>query len=138
VPVDLTTLRGVPLFAGVGDDVLRHVLEVAEERVFPAGEVLMRASQPGSSVFVILEGLVVVDDPGNDPIEVGSGEFVGELALLVPDAVRSAWVRARTDLHCLVIDGGDFQQLLQTEPRIALTMLPVVARRLYRSRRRID
>jgi len=90
-----------------------------------------------SDVFVILDGVVTVDDPGHDPIELGAGEFVGELALLVPDAVRSAWVRAKTDIRCLVISGDDFQQLLRDEPRIALAMLPVVARRLWRSRRGI-
>src|SRR5262245_55693725 len=131
----LTTLRGMPLFAGLGDDVLQRVLEVAVEHEFPAGEVLTRASEKGSDVFVILEGTVTVDDPGHEPIELGPGEFVGELALLVPDAVRSAWVRAKTDLRCLVISGDDFKSLLEYEPRIALTMLPVVARRLYRSRR---
>ena len=137
MPDELSKLKRLTLFAGVSDGALERVLDVAVERVVPAGEVLMRASEPGANVFVILEGMVVVDDPGNDPIEVGPGEFVGELALLVPDAVRSAWVRAKTDLRCLVISGDDFRSLLEYEPRIALTMLPVVARRLYRSRRTI-
>jgi CRP-like cAMP-binding protein len=133
----VTTLRGMPLFEGLGDDVLQRVLEVGVEHQYPAGEVLTRASEEGSDVFVILDGVVTVDDPGHDPIELGAGEFVGELALLVPDAVRSAWVRAKTDIRCLVISGDDFQQLLRDEPRIALAMLPVVARRLWRSRRGI-
>jgi len=132
---ELTTLRDVPLFAGLPDDVLRRVLGAVVELEVPAGEVLTRASEPGSSIFVILQGSVVVDDPGGSPIELGPGEFVGELALLVPEAVRSAWVRARTDLRCLEIRGDDFRRLLEDEPRIALTMLPVVARRLWRSRR---
>ncbi len=62
------------------------------------------------------------------------GEFVGELALLVPDSVRSARVRAVTDVRCLAIGAGDFRQLLDDEPRIALAMLPVVAERLWRAR----
>jgi len=132
---ELTTLRGVPLFSGLSDDVLRRVLGAVVELEVPAGEVLTRASEPGSSIFVILEGSVVVDDPGGSPIELGPGEFVGELALLVPEAVRSAWVRTRTDLRCLEIRGDEFRRLLEDEPRIALTMLPVVARRLWRSRR---
>src|ERR1041384_1533876 len=113
----LSTLRAMPLFEGLGDDVLHRVLEVGVEHQYPAGEVLARASEEGSDVFVILEGVVTVDDPGNDPMGPGAGEFVGDLALLVPDAVRSAWVRAKTDLSCLVISGDDFQQLLPDEPR---------------------
>jgi CRP/FNR family cyclic AMP-dependent transcriptional regulator len=137
MPDELTALRGQPLFAGLGDDVLRQVLDVAAVLEVPPGEVLTRASEQGHDIFVIIEGSVAVDDPGNDPIELGPGEFVGELALLVPDAVRSAWVRARTDLRCLAISGDDFQALLEAEPRIALNMLPVVARRLWRSRRSV-
>jgi CRP-like cAMP-binding protein len=132
VPDELSKLKRLTLFAGVSDGALERVLDVAVERVVPAGEVLMRASEPGANVFVILEGMVVVDDPGNDPIEVGPGEFVGELALLVPEAVRSAWVRAMTDLRCLAIEGDDFRHLLEDEPRIALTMLPLLARRFWR------
>jgi CRP-like cAMP-binding protein len=135
VGAQLGTLRELPLFAGIGDDVLGRVLEVADDLQVPPGQVLTRASERASDIFVILEGTVAVDDPGNDPIQLGAGEFVGELALLVPDAVRSAWVRASTDLHYLAISGDDFQELLEAEPRIALNMLPVVARRLWRSRR---
>jgi CRP-like cAMP-binding protein len=132
MPDQLTALRDVPLFAGLDDDGLRRVLDVAVERVVPAGEVLARASEAGASMFVILQGSVVVENPGRDPIELGAGEFVGELALLIPEAVRSAWVRARTDLHCLEISGDDFERLLEDEPRIALTMLPLLARRFWR------
>jgi len=135
VGAQLATLRDLPLFVGIGDDVLERVLEVAADLQVGPGVVLTRASERTSDIFVILDGKVAVDDPGNDPIELGAGEFVGELALLVPDAVRSAWVRAATDLHYLAISRDDFRDLLETEPRIALNMLPVVARRLWRSRR---
>jgi CRP-like cAMP-binding protein len=67
-------------------------------------------------------------------IQVGPGEFVGELALLVPEATRSARVRAKTDVRCLAIFAGDFGQLLEDEPRIAVAMLPVLAERLWNAR----
>ena len=79
-------------------------------------------------MFVIEEGSVIVEARGHIAIELGAGEFVGELALLVPDSVRSARVRAITDVRCLAIGAADFRQLLEDEPRIALAMLPVVAR----------
>ena len=42
----------------------------------------------------------------------------------------AARVRAETDVRCLAIGREDFARLLDSEPRIAVAMLPVLARRL--------
>ena len=132
---ELARLRALPLFAGLGDDALRRVRACAVELEVAAGQTLARADDPGSGMFVIEEGTVVVEGRGRHVIELGPGEFVGELALLVPEAIRAARVRAKTDVRCLAISRGDFERLLEDEPRIALAMLPVVAGRLWRARR---
>jgi CRP-like cAMP-binding protein len=131
---EIAFLRPLPLFASLDDDGLRRVASVSVELDVPAGQVLVHAGDPGSGIFVILTGTAVVEARGEAMIEVGPGEFVGELALLVPEATRSARVRAKTDVRCLAIFAGDFQQLLEDEPRIALAMLPVLAERLWRAR----
>ena len=131
---DLAQLRALPLFADLDDDALRRVSELAVELDIPAGQVLVHAGDPGSGLFVILAGTAVVEARGEPLIEVGPGEFVGELALLVPEATRSARVRANTDVRCLAIFAEDFRNLLADEPRIALAMLPVLAERLWRAR----
>jgi CRP-like cAMP-binding protein len=137
VPADdpLARLRGLPLFAGLSDEVLRRILERAVELEVPAGQTLARADDPGAGMFVIEEGTVVVEARGQVEIELGPGEFVGELALLVPEARRAARVRAKSRVRCLALSRADFEELLEEEPRIAVSMLPVVARRLWRARR---
>jgi CRP-like cAMP-binding protein len=132
---ELDRLRALPLFAKLSDDALRRVRELVVELEVEAGQTLARADDPGSGMFVIEEGTVVVEGRGRHVIELGPGEFVGELALLVPEAIRAARVRAKTDVRCLAIGRADFEQLLEEEPRIALAMLPVVAQRLWRARR---
>jgi len=131
---DIADLRALPLFSRLDDEGLRRVAGLAVELEIPAGQVLVHAGDPGSGLFVILTGTAVVETRGETMIEVGPGEFVGELALLVPKAMRSARVRAKSDVRCLAIFGGDFQELLEDEPRIALAMLPVVAERLWSTR----
>lgn len=131
---EIAFLRPLPLFASLDDDGLRRVASVSVELDVPAGQVLVHAGDPGSGIFVILTGTAVVEARGETMIEVGPGEFVGELALLVPEATRSARVRAKSDVRCLAIFAGDFQALLQDEPRIALAMLPVLAERLWQAR----
>jgi len=131
---DIAELRALPLFSRLDDAGLRRVADRAVELEIPAGQVLVHADDPGSGLFVILAGTALVEARGETLIEVGPGEFVGELALLVPQATRSARVRAKSDVRCLAFFAGDFQELLEDEPGIALAMLPVLAERLWDAR----
>src|SRR5438034_995509 len=103
----------MPLFAGLGEDVLRRVVTLAVELEAPAGQVLARANESGAGMFVIEEGTVVVEARGRTVVELGPGEFVGELALLVPESTRVARVRAKTPVRCLALSRADFEQLLE-------------------------
>lgn len=127
--MDIETLRGIPLFAEVDDDGLEVIARLATEFEAPAGRVLAEIGQPGSGLFVIEDGAVEVDMPDGAVVELGPGEFFGEVALLT-DSPRNARVRALTDVRCLAISRHVFMLLLDAQPRIAATMLPIVARRL--------
>src|SRR5437660_7261301 len=122
-------LREIPLFAELPEGSLQKIAQLATDFEAPAGQVLTRAYDPGLGMFVIEEGEVVVD-LGEREIELGPGEFFGELALLTPEGTRAARVRAVTDVRCLAISREDFSRLLEEAPRIAVAMLPVLARRL--------
>ncbi len=130
---DLDRLRSVPLFAGVGDEHLERIAAAATEFEVDGGYVLAERGQPGSGMFVILEGTVEVEVPNDPPVALGPGEFFGELSLLT-DSPRLARVRAVTPVRGLAIDRAAFEDLLREEPRIALAMLPVLARRLAAAR----
>jgi CRP-like cAMP-binding protein len=127
-------LASLPLFAGLDAGGLARVRAVAVEIDVPAGQTLVRPGDPGAGLFILESGTAVVEVRHEHQIDVGPGDFVGELALLVPQATRSARVRATTDVRCLAIGGDDFRQLLEDEPRIALAMLPAVAERLWQAR----
>lgn len=122
-------LRGIPLFSELSGDALQSLSQIVTEVDVPAGQVLTRPYDPGLGMFVIEEGKVVVE-LHERVLELGPGEFFGELALLIPEGVRAARVRAETDVRLLAIGRDDFARLLEEEPRIAVAMLPVLARRL--------
>jgi len=98
----------------------------------PAGQVLIRADDPGAGMFVVEEGTVVVEAHGGQTIELGPGEFVGELSLLVPESTRVARVRAQTPVRCLAVNRATLEELLENEPGFATAMLRVVAQRLWK------
>lgn len=121
--------RSIPLFSDLSDESLQRIIDLAAEAEVPAGQVLIEPGREGSGLFVIEEGSVLVEK-GNKTIELGPGEFVGELALLVPDAARSARVQAKTPVRFLAISRAHFAKLLEEEPKLALHMLHALAARL--------
>jgi CRP/FNR family cyclic AMP-dependent transcriptional regulator len=123
-------LRAIPLFSGVAEPTLRRIAEAMNQVEVPAGQVLIQQGQPGAGILIVEEGSVVVERPGRDPIELGPGEFVGELALLTAEGVHTARVRTTTTSVLLAMSRQEFLDLLQEEPRIAVAMLPTLAERL--------
>lgn len=130
--MDATTvdaLRAIPLFEKVPAEALEKLAERATEVRVASGQVLIEIGQPGAGLFVLQDGLLEVDLPSGRVVELGSGQFVGEIALLT-DRPHVARVRAKTDARCLAIARADFAALLQDAPQIAVAMLPVLAQRL--------
>jgi voltage-gated potassium channel len=130
----LARLRSVPLFAGMSDAGLERVLSAAGEHEVPAGYVLIQPDQPGAGLFIIEEGTVLVERPSGT-IELGAGEFLGELALLFDGAVHSVRVQAATPVRILALARDDVTDLIESEPQVALSMLRVLARRLWEATR---
>jgi CRP-like cAMP-binding protein len=125
-------LKKIPLFADLGDASLAHVAKLADEVEIPSGLVLMQPKEPGSGLFIIEEGTALVELPGGKKIELGPGECFGELALL-DDRSHTGRVRTKTEMRALAIRRSDFQELLETEPRIAISLLRMLAHRLATS-----
>ena len=122
-------LRAIPLFAGLSDEALSRVGELATEFEAGAGHVLVEVGQPGSGMFILEEGTAVVELPDGRRRELEPGEFFGEIALLT-DHPRNARVQARTPVRCLAISRTDFTKLLRDEPGIGVAMLPRLAARI--------
>ena len=122
------TLRSMTLFSGMTTRSLQRILKVANEFEAPAGQILVQPGMPGSGMFVIEEGTVIAHTSRRD-IEMGPGDCFGELSLLT-DRVRTARVQAKTRVKCLAIARADFMKLVETEPKMAIGLLEILASRL--------
>ncbi len=127
-----TALSDVPLFAGLSEESLALVAAGGVTDV-PAGQVLAQAGDVGEGMFVVLDGAVVVER-GALHLDIGRGDFFGDLALLVPDSPRIARVRAKSDAQVLAVPRDTFDRLLDTEPSFARAMLREMAARLVQAR----
>ena len=121
-------LREIPLLAGASDAGLERVRSSAGEMTSEAGQILALQGDPGSGMFLILDGTVSVEWRGGS-VELGPGDFFGELTLLAPGGTRIARVRASSQVRCLAIPRADALALVESEPTVALAMLKEIARR---------
>jgi CRP-like cAMP-binding protein len=122
-------LRRVPLFAELEDDALARIAEAANEVEIPAKQVLVQPGAAGTGMFFICEGTAVVETK-RDNVELGPGQFFGELALISEDAKRTARVRAKTPLRCLALDRASFRTLVTEHPEVAASLLEIALGRL--------
>ena len=118
----------MPLFADLDEDSLAKVDAIAAEFEAAPGHVLMERGQAGNGMFIIEEGSVRVEIPGDDDVILGPGSFVGELSVLA-DTPRTARVAVAEALTGVAIRRNDLDDLLKTEPAITLAMLRALARR---------
>jgi CRP-like cAMP-binding protein len=128
--VGASWLASVPILEGVSEETLQHIEAIAVPVETAPGQVLTQAGAPGAGLFVVQEGTVEVERPGQTGVELGPGQCFGELALLTDDGIRSARVRAKTAGKCWAIPRTDFVDLLHREPSVAVHMLAVLAQRL--------
>ena len=126
----VAALRRSPVFDGLDEQFLGRLAASMSEVTFPAGRVLIEARAPGTGMFVIDEGTVTVHPRDSEPVELGPGEVVGEIALLTADGTRTARVQAITDVRCLSLDRATLQQALEEEPKFATALLESAAGRM--------
>jgi CRP-like cAMP-binding protein len=123
------TLGQFSLFADLAPPQLEAIAQSYEERVFAAGERVLRRGLASGDFYVILEGEAVVEVGGEEETRLGRGEFFGEISALTGEP-PAADVVAASMLRCLVIPGPQLERLLLERPQLMLRLLRVEARRL--------
>jgi CRP-like cAMP-binding protein len=122
-------LETVPLFSALGRRHLKKVAAAGRIARFHDQSAIVRAGEAGETMYVVLDGDVVVRRPVGSELKLGMGSFFGEMALLDGGA-RSATVIAAGPVVCLAISRQRFTKVLRDEPPIAIAMLRELASRL--------
>ena len=124
-------LRRVTMFQGLDQSDLDTLAGVAREVTAERGEIIVSQGSKGESLYVVVSGQIRVylsDESGKEIILglEGPGAIFGEISVL-DGRPRSASVAAMKRTELLKIDGQEFLQLLQTNARLALTVITALA-----------
>ncbi len=110
----------VPMFSELDNQVQRQIVALLKPRLLIPGEALMRVGETGDAMYFVSTGAVSVKLAGQD-ITLGSGDFVGEIALL-SDQPRNADVISDAYSDVLVLHTKDFRTLMDANPSLRETI----------------
>jgi len=116
--VDAKQLEGVPLFDGLSRKEREHVARWADVIDLPSGYHLADQGAFAHEFFALLDGRVEVTRYDERLVELGPGDFFGEIALVEQDR-RTATVTAITPVTAIVMHERDFGAMRVEFPRIA-------------------
>lgn len=114
-----------------------RILQVARRRTFRRQEVVFHRGDPADSLHLVVKGRfgVRIVTPYGDTVMlnvVGPGESFGEMALITPDASRSATVAALEAAETRSIHQRDFHDLRSRHPQVAHVLVAALADRVRR------
>jgi voltage-gated potassium channel len=130
--MDAARLRELDLFSGLSGRELEEVARLTDEVDVEAGRVLGREGDVAYEFFVIEEGTASVEVDGQHVVDLGPGEWFGEIGLLAAER-RTATVTALTSMRLAVIFGPNFRSLTQRLPQVGETIRAEIDERLARA-----
>lgn len=132
-------LQQMAIFGGVSEDALGFLLARSRVVEHAAGSYLAREGEPGTGLYVLLQGQVAVQRRWHDHQvllrELGEGDCFGEMALL-DLGPRSASILALQDCRSLELGTGLLHEFFEHDPSQFAMMQMNIARELSRRLRR--
>lgn len=130
---DLKELAASSLFASFKREALVEVLASTEVRSYGAGDIIVTEGEAGSSLFLIVSGMVKVftktEDGANLQLaELGLGDFFGEVSLLT-GRPRTATITAHTDVTAIELERTSFDAIVKNHPEARKTLEDFYKRR---------
>jgi anti-anti-sigma factor len=127
------SLDQVPLLRDFTADQIERLRGWLEPVAWPAGHIIFRHGDPGSSLYLVTRGRASVhllnDDGDIRLVTFAPGAVFGELAIL-DRGPRSATITADEDLAGFGLSEASFAALCQKQPDIAIKILSALGREL--------
>ncbi|MDQ6652619.1 MAG: mechanosensitive ion channel family protein [Acidobacteriota bacterium] len=125
-------LAAVDIFAPLSTEETTMLAQAATSHIFAPGETVIRAGDPGSSMFVVHNGRVSVQVTENGrPRTVATlsdGAFFGEMALFTGEP-RTANIIALEETEVLEIGHGAMKGVFETNPDLVESLSHIIAER---------
>lgn len=118
-----SSLKNVPMLAGVPEDKLATIAKLFELKVYAKGEKIFSEGDPGDAFYILTKGrLVVTTNHGGQITELSrlkAGQSFGEISLVDEQQNRTASVTALEDSTLFMLSRNQFKMFLELVPSLA-------------------
>lgn len=138
----LARLASIPMFADLAPDSLEVLADMVQYRKYTKGAFILGQNESGTAMFLLTSGRVKVSlaSPEGKELVLNYLEapaHFGEMAL-VDGQPRSSDVIAVTDVELFALDGKDLSAAIQIQPKLALSLIATLSRRLRHTINRLE
>ncbi len=126
--VTVARVAKVPVFHGLDPVILAEIAALLTPMQVPNRYTVLRRGEEGSALYFIIQGQVEVGLP-HGAVDLGPGEFFGEMSLLSGLDRRNATITTLSDCQFLVLEAPDFQELAKRVPELRERFDEVARRR---------
>lgn len=140
--LSVAKLRAIPMFSDLSIQDLETFVDMVQFRRYPKGAFIVNQNEAGSAMYLLVVGRVKVSLASPDGKELAlnyldaPGHF-GEMSLVDAEP-RSADVIAVTDVELFSLDAKDLSSAIQLQPRLALSLIATLSRRLRQTITRLE
>jgi CRP-like cAMP-binding protein len=133
---DIAYFERVPTLALLGREALRILAIGAENQYVHSGNVLFREGEAADGGYVVQEGSFALSPAqnGTEPMTVGAGTLLGELALIT-ETTRRVTATAQEPSTVIRIPRSLFLKMLEGYPDAAVRLRDDILRRAHESAR---
>jgi CRP/FNR family transcriptional regulator, cyclic AMP receptor protein len=134
--IDFRRLRRFELFATLRDPELAEIAKAGRELTVPAGTTIIRQGQVGDDVYLLEDGLINVYRERLEEMQmlalIDSPTVFGEMAMVTPERIRTASVKALTELRMIAIPVNDMLVFLRRLPLLRKALQETLSARGFR------
>jgi CRP/FNR family transcriptional regulator, cyclic AMP receptor protein len=138
----LAKLAAIPMFSELPPEAIEELGALVQYRRCSKGSFIVSQNDIGTNMFLLVSGRVKVSLASADGRELVLNHLeapahFGEMAL-VDAQPRTADVIAVTDVEVFSLDGKDLSAAIQLQPRLALSLIATLSKRLRQTISRLE
>jgi CRP/FNR family transcriptional regulator, cyclic AMP receptor protein len=124
-------LKSISIFSACGPNDLAELGQLLDEVDIPDGKLITREGDSAGEMFVIASGRARVERDGRQVAEIGPGDIIGEMALIL-EGRRNATVTAVGPVKAFVAGHREFHSLMDRHPGFRTRVLEGMAMKVRR------